>query len=139
MPSNRTNIYFEIQTDDPARAMGFYSEVFGWQFSAVKGLPVEYWRIAANGSEGGLLRRPAQKPAAPCGTNAFVCSFEVESYDATERTILRLGGTLALAKFAVPDDAGKAITSTRKAIPSGSSKATRTPAIRATACVANVV
>jgi uncharacterized protein len=102
MSSNRTNIYFEIQADDPARAMEFYSEVFGWQFSAIKGLPIEYWRIAANGSEGGLLRRPAQKPAGPCGTNAFVCSFEVESYDATERTILRLGGTVALPKFAVP-------------------------------------
>jgi len=48
------------------------------------------------------LRRPAQKPAVPCGTNAFVCSFEAESYDATERTILRLGGTVALPKFAVP-------------------------------------
>lgn len=102
MSSNRRNIYFEIQADDPTRAAEFYSEVLGWQFSAIKGLPVEYWRIAANGSEGGLLRRPAQKPTAPCGTNAFVCSFEVESYDATERTILRLGGTIALPKFAVP-------------------------------------
>ncbi len=101
MSSNRGNIYFEIQADDPTRATGFYSEVFGWQFSAVKGLPIEYWRIAANGSEGGLLRRPAQKPAGPCGTNAFVCSFEVESYDLTEQKILRLGGTVALPKFAV--------------------------------------
>jgi predicted enzyme related to lactoylglutathione lyase len=102
MSSNRRNIYFEIQADDPARAMGFYSEVFGWQFSAVKGLPIEYWRIAANGAEGGLLRSPARKPAGPCRTNAFVCSFEVESYDATERKILQLGGTVALPKFAVP-------------------------------------
>jgi predicted enzyme related to lactoylglutathione lyase len=30
MSSNRSNIYFEIQADDPTRAMGFYSEVFGW-------------------------------------------------------------------------------------------------------------
>lgn len=102
MSSNRRNIYFEIQADDSTRAMGFYSKVFGWEFSAVKGLPIEYWRIAANGSEGGLLRRPVQKPAGPCGTNAFVCSFEVESYDATERKILQLGGTVALPKFAVP-------------------------------------
>jgi predicted enzyme related to lactoylglutathione lyase len=101
MSSNRGNIYFEIQTNDPARAMGFCSEVFGWQFSAVKDLPIEYWRIAANRSEGGLLRRPAQNPAGPCGTNAFVCSFEVESYDLTEQKILRLGGTVALPKFPV--------------------------------------
>ncbi len=102
MRSNRTNIYFEIQADDPARAMGFYSEIFGWQVSAVKDLPIEYWRIAANGLEGGLLRGPAPKPAGPCGTNAFVCSFQVESYDAAERKILALGGAVALPKFAVP-------------------------------------
>jgi len=49
-----------------------------------------------------VIAKPAQKPPAACGTNAFVCSFEVESYDATERKILQLGGTVALPKFAVP-------------------------------------
>ena len=130
MSSNRGNIYFEIQADDPTRATGFYSEVFGWQFSAVKGLPIEYWRIAANGSEGGLLRRPAQKPAGPCGTNAFVCSFEVESYDLTEQKILRLGGTVHCQSSRCVADAGEAITSIQKVIPSEPSRSTRRQAIR---------
>ena len=96
------NIYFEIQVDDPARAMNFYSRVFGWQFSEAKGLPIPYWRIAAGGGQGGLLSRPAPKPQGPAGTNAFVCSFEVESFDATAKKILQLGGVVALGKFAVP-------------------------------------
>ena len=96
------NIYFEIQADDTARAVRFYSAVFGWQFAEVKGLPVEYWRIEAGASGGGLLKRPAEPPPAQCGTNAFVCSFEVKSYDSTERMILDLGAIVAMSKFAVP-------------------------------------
>ena len=96
------NIYFEIQADDTARTVRFYSAIFGWQFSEIKGLPVEYWRIESGGSGGGLLKRPAARPPAQCGTNAFVCSFEVTSYDSTERTILDLGGIVAMPKFAVP-------------------------------------
>ena len=96
------HIYFEIQADDPQRAIHFYSRVFGWDFSEIKGLPVPYWRIETGGSRGGLLERPAKTPPAGCGTNAFVCSVEVEDFDATARTILELGGIVALPKFAVP-------------------------------------
>jgi len=96
------NIYFEIQADDTARAIGFYSRAFGWRFVKAEGLPIEYWRISAGGVEAGLLKRLAPKPPSQSGTNAFVCSFEVEDYDSTERKILQLGGVVALPKFAVP-------------------------------------
>jgi hypothetical protein len=39
-------MYFEIQADDPARAIGFYSHVFGWDFTEQEGLPLKYWRIS---------------------------------------------------------------------------------------------
>ncbi len=96
------HIYFEIQADEPRRAIDFYSKVFGWAFSEVKGLPVPYWRIETGGSRGGLLKRPAKTPPMECGTNAFVCSLEIENFDATAKTILELGGIVALPKFAVP-------------------------------------
>jgi uncharacterized protein len=96
------HIYFEIQADDPRRAIDFYSKVFGWTFSEVKGLPIPYWRIDTRGARGGLLGRPAQRPPLECGTNAFVCSIEVEDFDATAKTILALGGIVALPKFPVP-------------------------------------
>ena len=96
------NIYFEIQVDDTARAVNFYSTVFGWQMTRAEGFPIEYWRITAGGSQGGLLKRPVPTPAGPAGTNAFVCSFEVDSFDHTAQKILSLGGIVALPKFPVP-------------------------------------
>ncbi len=94
-------IYFEIEADDPQRAIDFYSQVFGWRFSQGEG-PERYWRIDAEGSDGGLLPRSAIRPPAQCGANAFVCSFEVENFDATQQTIQKLGGTVVEAKFPVP-------------------------------------
>jgi uncharacterized protein len=99
---NKGHLYFEIQADDPQRAIPFYSQMFGWEFTAVEGLPVPYWRIETGGARGGLLQRPAKMPPSGHGTNAFVCSIEIENYDMTEALIQRLGGVVALPKFAVP-------------------------------------
>ena len=94
--------YFEIQADDLARASKFYFDVFGWEFTRDTGTPVEYMRIKTDGANGGMLKRPAPAPASQAGTNAFVCSVEVEDFDATVRMILESGGKVALPKFAVP-------------------------------------
>lgn len=94
--------YFEIQADDPGRAVRFYREVFGWKFDRVEGLPIEYWRIETEGPRGGLLKRRAKTPPPEHGTNAFVCSMEVTNFDAIAPKILSAGGQVALPKFAVP-------------------------------------
>jgi uncharacterized protein len=96
------HLYFEIQSDDVARAIRFYSEVFGWKFTEQKGLPIEYWHIDSGGMGGGVLKRPAPRPPMQSGTNAFVCSFEVESFDATAEKVMQRGGIVAMPKFAVP-------------------------------------
>jgi uncharacterized protein len=96
------HIYFEIQADDSQRAIRFYSQVFGWKFSEAKGVPVPYWRIDTGGSMGGLLHRPMPAPPQGSGTNAFVCSIEVDDFDAAQKTILQQSGIVALPKFAVP-------------------------------------
>ena len=85
------------------RASGFYTAVFGWTFSEVEGLSIPYWHIETDsGSGGGLLKRPAERPPAQSGTNAFVCSFEVEDFDKASAKILSLSGIVALPKFPVP-------------------------------------
>ena len=94
--------YFEIQADNVQRASAFYAQIFGWKFTRVEGLPVEYWRIETEGPRGGLLQRPAPPPPPQSGTNAFVCSMEVENFDAAAQSILGHGGKVALPKFAVP-------------------------------------
>lgn len=96
------HLYFEIQADDTRRAVNFYHNAFGWKCTEVPGLPVEYWRIETGGSGGGLLKRPAKTPPPECGTNAFVCSMEVESFDKTAEIIMKNGGIVALPKFAIP-------------------------------------
>lgn len=96
------HIYFEIQADDPQRAIKFYGTTFGWKFTEIPGLPIPYWTIETGGSRGGLLKRPAKTPPPQSGANAFVCSLEVEDYDSTANTIEGAGGMVALAKFAVP-------------------------------------
>jgi predicted enzyme related to lactoylglutathione lyase len=95
-------MYFEIQADDPPGALAFYKDLFGWEFTKQEGLPIEYYAIKTEGINGGLLKRPAPVPGEQSGTNAFVCSMEVESFDATAEKILSMGGKVAMPKFAVP-------------------------------------
>jgi uncharacterized protein len=94
--------YFEIQSSDTERDIKFYEKVFGWKFTREEFVPIEYYRIETNGINGGLLKRPAKLPPAECGTNAFVCSVEVENFDKTNELILQNGGQVALPKFAIP-------------------------------------
>jgi len=95
-------MYFEIQADDLEKARDFYSEVFGWKFVREENFPIEYWRIEMAGIYGGLLKRPVPIPPPPSGTNAYVCSMDVENFDQTADKILKKGGIVALEKFAVP-------------------------------------
>jgi len=94
--------YFEIQADDTNCALHFYREAFGWKFDKVEGLPIDYWRIETEGPRGGLLQRPVKTPPTQHGTNAYVCSMEVASFDQKAASIMRLGAQIALPKFAVP-------------------------------------
>lgn len=94
--------YFEIQSSNPTREIKFYESIFGWKFIRQEFIPMEYYRIETNSISGGLLKRPAQVPPAQSGTNAFVCSMQVESFDSTSELILKNGGKVALPKFAIP-------------------------------------
>lgn len=93
-------VYFEIQADDVSRAVNFYKTIFDWEIKKEERIPIEYWRI--NVSYGAILQRPTATPPHQFGTNAFVCSFEVENFDETANKIMGLGGIVAMPKFAVP-------------------------------------
>ena len=100
-------VHFEIQADDVERAKAFYGAVFGWSFQnygEVTGSP--YWGVTTGpeerpGINGGLLQRPTPAPAVGHGSNAYVCTMEVDDYDVTERHILDAGGQVALPKMAL--------------------------------------
>lgn len=93
--------YFEIQSSNPEREKGFYSSLFGWTFEKDDNLEIEYYLINTNNINGGLLKRPAKTPSNEFGTNAFVCSIQVENFDKVSEQILNLGGQIAMPKFAI--------------------------------------
>ena len=98
---NHGYLFFEIQADDVQRAAKFYQTVFNWEFSRNPGVPIEYLDIETGGSRGGLLPRPAKTPPPEHGTNAYVCSIEVDDFDEIAGRIMSLGGQVALGKFPV--------------------------------------
>lgn len=100
-------VHFEIQADDPERAIKFYSEVFGWEFPKWMEEPA-YWGVMTApmdskelGINGGLLQRPCPAPALEQGTNAFVCTVQVENFDEIAEKIEKAGGLVAMPKHAI--------------------------------------
>ncbi len=106
--SNRIT-HFEIQVDDMERAKKFYGDVFGWEFkdwSDVTGSPYEGIMTAPMDSKepginGGMLKRPCPPPKPEQGTNAFVCTIQVEDFDGIAEKILKAGGIVAMPKYAL--------------------------------------
>ncbi len=101
-------VHFEIQVDDIERAKEFYASALDWEFedwsAAVGGVP--YWGVITGPSDelginGGLLQRPTATPGQHHGSNAFVCTMQVDDYDVTEKRILEAGGTVAVPKTAL--------------------------------------
>ncbi len=99
-------VHFEIQVENPERAIKFYQDIFGWKFE--KWGEQAYWMIMTAekdskepGINGGLLPRPAKTPPHECGTNSFVCTMQVENFDEIAKKILDNGGIVAMPKFAL--------------------------------------
>lgn len=107
--SNRV-AHFEIQVEDPQRAMDFYKKVFGWDFQEWKGGDVEYWMVMTApkdstevGINGGLLRRPKEcmAPVPGQAVTAYVCTIVVENIDETIKTLESLGAICAVPKMSL--------------------------------------
>ncbi len=91
--------HFEIPSDNPERAIAFYSAALGWTFQKWEG-PMPYWMITTGPNEepginGGLM--PRQHPGQPC-----VNTLTVANLDATQAAIEKAGGTCAVPKMPVP-------------------------------------
>jgi predicted enzyme related to lactoylglutathione lyase len=92
-------VHFEINADDPERALRFYERVFGWDFTKWEG-PMDYWLIKTGeedepGIDGGLMRR--QDPNA-----AVIDTIDVPSVDVYVKKVQENGGEIVQPKTAVP-------------------------------------
>ena len=99
-------MHFEIHATDPERLIGFYSKLLGWTFTKWRG-PADYWLVSTGpdtepGINGGLMRRHGAPPADGQPVNAFVCTVGVQALDASLAGLASAGGTMAVAKMAVP-------------------------------------
>ena len=99
-------VHFEIHATDPARAIAFYSQVFGWSFHPWDG-PMPYWLIttgpdAEAGINGGLLQRQGPLPTEGAGVTAFVSTMDVADLDATLAAVTEAGGQVVMPKGPVP-------------------------------------
>ncbi len=94
-------IHFNIQAEDPQRAMRFYSHVFGWEFEKFPDA-IEYWLISTGnadepGIDGGLSYRGVD-----LGSNSFSNTIEVQDVDAYVARIKVKGGKTLSPKMAIP-------------------------------------
>jgi len=92
-------VHFEIPADDPARAVDFYKNAFGWTFDKWDG-PEEYWLIGTGnegdmGINGGLMHR--SRP-----DQTVVNTIGVESVDDAVKAIVRAGGDIIMPKTPIP-------------------------------------
>src|SRR5688572_22181030 len=99
-------VHFEIHAADPDRALAFYRDVFGWEFTKWDG-PADYWLVRTGpdeqrGINGGLLRRHGPPPAEMQAVNSFVCTVDVPAVDEFVAKATAAGGSLALPKMAIP-------------------------------------
>ncbi|MBN1917333.1 MAG: VOC family protein [Verrucomicrobia bacterium] len=93
-------VHFDLQADDPERALKFYGDVFGWKAQKWDGAPIDYWLITTGsddepGINGGLAPRRH-------GTPPTVNTVEVPSVEESMRKIEAAGGKVASPKMAIP-------------------------------------
>ena len=92
-------IHFEIAVDDPARAVAFYQNAFGWKIEKWAG-PMDYWLIKTGdpgemGIDGALTLRAGAK--AP-----IVNTIGVPSVDTFQEKITVAGGKVLMPKAVIP-------------------------------------
>jgi predicted enzyme related to lactoylglutathione lyase len=90
-------IHFEINADQPERAVKFYSDVFGWKIQKWEG-PMYNWLVYTGegpGIDGGLMKRMS-----PSATT--INTVGVPSVDEYLARIEKSGGKAVMPRTAIP-------------------------------------
>ena len=99
-------VHFEIHASDPDRLVAFYTGLFGWEFHKWEG-PMDYWLIQTGPAEepginGGLVRRRGAARVYGQALNAYACTVDVASAQASLTRAVELGGAMALPVMPIP-------------------------------------
>jgi uncharacterized protein len=91
-------IHFEINVDNPERAIKFYSSVFGWKIDKWGG-SMDYW-LVTTGPEGEPGINGAIMPRN--GNLTTVNTISVESVEEASKAIEKAGGKITQPKMPIP-------------------------------------
>lgn len=92
-------VHFEISIKDPAKAIDFYRNVFGWEINKWEG-PTDYWLIrTGDPSSPGIDGAMFQPGELFSGT---VNTIGVADFDATAAKVLQNGGQVVTKKDLIP-------------------------------------
>jgi uncharacterized protein len=91
-------VHFEFPVDDPDRAIGFYTKLFGWTFN--KWGEEDYWLIGTGsegepGIDGGMGRRSPHN-------DIVVNTVDVSNLDECIMAVTANGGAVVMPKTAIP-------------------------------------
>ena len=92
-------VHFEINVDDPERAVAFYSGVFGWSVLKWDG-PEDYWLLTTGDESEPGINGAIMKRSAPSITT--VNTIDVSSVDEAVKKIEENGGRVVAPKITVP-------------------------------------
>jgi len=92
----------ELATKDLAKAMDFYSQLFGWQLQQTKVSPMDYKEIIIDGvASGGMMEINESWGENPPPSH-WNCYIAVESADETAAKIKENGGSIKQEPFDAP-------------------------------------
>ncbi len=99
-------VHFEIHSDDPQRAIEFYSGAFSWTIEQMGS--DDYWLVTTTpqggvGINGAIIKRRGPRPEIGAPIVGAVVTVQVEDVDAALARCLKLGGHLAHEKMTIPN------------------------------------
>ncbi|HXC95619.1 MAG TPA: VOC family protein [Edaphobacter sp.] len=86
-------VYLELPSQNLNASKTFYANLFGWTF---QDYGPTYSAFSNSGTEGGFNADPAERTTAPLAV------IESDDIEATEQSIIRAGGKIALPIFNFP-------------------------------------
>ena len=91
-------LWTELQSNDPARAVKFYSALLGWKTKRMNVPGVEYTILSSNGTDfGGVIQSP--QPEMPSN---WITYFRVRNAERSAERARELGGQIIAPLFHVP-------------------------------------
>jgi len=95
-------VHFDIDSDDPQRAIGFYSGVFDWKFEKWEG-PMEYWLVTTGpDEEPGINGGMGVRTEGGLSFNTYRNTIEVPDADEYAARVREGGGQTLMDKMAIP-------------------------------------